>query len=201
MNQCIRTKTRSNGLKTIQVTTSVPYYPQKATDPAISLPHFSVCVCVLLTGLSWVCFSQNAGSARLDSPQWDSSDFPSGFFFFLLTFSHFLALQSLSNRLLFFYFIFSNFNFWQPSRSFSTALNYVSSLWIFQLPTFDFYDYVQLYVCICIYVFDSRLILGIEQHLDSPDNNPDLPWEFTDKNKGKVSEADNNKFLSFSYWF
>lgn len=24
------------------------------------------------------------------------------------------------------------------------------------------------------------------QHLDSPDNNPDLPWEFTDANKEKV---------------
>ncbi|GMN49968.1 hypothetical protein TIFTF001_019125 [Ficus carica] len=39
--------------------------------------------------------------------------------------------------------------FRQPSRSFSTALNY---------------------------------------HLDSPDNNPDLPWEFSDANKDKVKE-------------
>ncbi|XP_075507644.1 NADH dehydrogenase [ubiquinone] flavoprotein 2, mitochondrial-like isoform X1 [Primulina tabacum] len=37
----------------------------------------------------------------------------------------------------------------QPSRSFSTALNY---------------------------------------HIDGPDNNPDLPWEFTDANKEKVKE-------------
>jgi len=26
----------------------------------------------------------------------------------------------------------------------------------------------------------------IEQHLDSPDNSPDLPWEFSDANKEKV---------------
>lgn len=27
------------------------------------------------------------------------------------------------------------------------------------------------------------------QHLDTPDNNPDLPWEFTDTNKEKVSKV------------
>ena len=26
----------------------------------------------------------------------------------------------------------------------------------------------------------------LRQHIDTPDNNPDLPWEFTDANKQKV---------------
>ncbi|GMP90803.1 hypothetical protein CsSME_00041772 [Camellia sinensis var. sinensis] len=32
------------------------------------------------------------------------------------------------------------------------------------------------------------LSTALNYHLDSPDNNPDLPWEFTDANKAKVKE-------------
>lgn len=32
-------------------------------------------------------------------------------------------------------------------------------------------------------------IFDCTQHIDSPDNNPDLPWEFNDTNKEKVSIA------------
>ncbi|KAJ0791301.1 putative NADH:ubiquinone reductase (H(+)-translocating) [Helianthus annuus] len=31
------------------------------------------------------------------------------------------------------------------------------------------------------------LSTALNYHLDSPDNNPDLPWEFSDANKPKVS--------------
>ncbi|XP_044501078.1 NADH dehydrogenase [ubiquinone] flavoprotein 2, mitochondrial-like isoform X2 [Mangifera indica] len=32
------------------------------------------------------------------------------------------------------------------------------------------------------------LSTALNYHLDSPDNNPDLPWEFSDANKEKVKE-------------
>lgn len=32
------------------------------------------------------------------------------------------------------------------------------------------------------------MVNAIVQHLDTPDNNPDLPWEFSKANKEKVSE-------------
>lgn len=36
------------------------------------------------------------------------------------------------------------------------------------------------------------------QHIDGPDNSPDLPWEFNDANKEKVSSAHNFKLLNSS---
>ncbi|KAK6141477.1 hypothetical protein DH2020_024775 [Rehmannia glutinosa] len=33
-----------------------------------------------------------------------------------------------------------------------------------------------------------QVFRGLPQHIDSPDNNPDLPWEFTDTNKEKAKE-------------
>ncbi|RVX20738.1 NADH dehydrogenase [ubiquinone] flavoprotein 2, mitochondrial [Vitis vinifera] len=34
---------------------------------------------------------------------------------------------------------------------------------------------------------------ALNYHLDSPDNNPNIPWEFNDANKGKFGKS--NTFL------
>lgn len=44
----------------------------------------------------------------------------------------------------------------------------------------------------------NQLADAIVQHLDTPDNNPDLPWEFSAANKEKVSESPE-KFIDLSY--
>uniref|UniRef100_A0A9R1WRG8 NADH dehydrogenase [ubiquinone] flavoprotein 2, mitochondrial n=1 Tax=Lactuca sativa TaxID=4236 RepID=A0A9R1WRG8_LACSA len=76
----------------------------------------------------------------------------------------------------------------QTIRSLSTALNYVSSnLCFLASKSFDldstggtcaFSDFIDL-VClfgVCV------------QHIDTPENNPNVPWEFNEANKPKVNE-------------
>ncbi|CAI0385680.1 unnamed protein product [Linum tenue] len=70
----------------------------------------------------------------------------------------------------------------QTSRSFSSALNYVSPLasvnfLIIFLFGFHFRDFSSV-----------RKWFIFVQHIDSPDNNPDMPWEFNSQNQEKVKE-------------
>lgn len=36
--------------------------------------------------------------------------------------------------------------------------------------------------------FDPNFFFRGMQHIDSPDNNPGIPWEFSDANKEKASD-------------
>ena len=86
--------------------------------------------------------SKNARSSRHQTPPWGSPDFPSKSSGFLLSYSHFLSVQSLPDFLNWLRFFFSAFCFLrQTSRSFSTALNYVSSIhWFYWSHLiFDYY--------------------------------------------------------------
>lgn len=69
-------------------------------------------------------FSQNAGTLSRESSQRDPSDFPSGY---LLNLSQSLNSISSSNSQFLILFIFP---FSQPARVFSTALNYVSLIYL-----------------------------------------------------------------------
>lgn len=141
--------------------------------------------------LGWYCFSKNVGSARRQSLPRDPSSFPPGFSFsssLSRIFSpHYPLSQSLSHRLLivplFFLAAFAILLHCPKLCEFS--IKFQSS--IFQFRT---------YVCLCLLIYWLKLsFLQIEQHLDSPDNNPDLPWEFSDANKEKVGE--NDPLISF----
>lgn len=67
-----------------------------------------------------------------------------------------------------------------------------------------FWGFLCPFLCVCLSRFGERLGLcgwwvgmffgRVTQHLDSPDNNPDLPWEFSDANKNKVAP------ITFSLW-
>ena len=87
-----------------------------------------------------------------------------------------LPFFSLPFHITDFFFKLFGFPLSQPSRAFSTALNYVSAI-----PSGFNFLRVPFRDCDC-WCIHFRLA----QHLDTPDNNPKLPWEFTEANQAKV---------------
>lgn len=107
---------------------------------------------------------------------------------FLVIFPHFPFIQTPPR---------SYFPLLQASRSLSTALNYVSSnLSILQCQFSGIFSLLEK--------IDDWVNLGFfwgVQHLDTPDNNPDLPWEFSEANKQKVSLIWNACNWSYGFYF
>ena len=93
-----------------------------------------------------------------------------------------------------FYFLFSDFKLCFCRHRDPSQLRLTMWVTFYAQVCWDFW---LQFVSICFGLFSPDLsffFCGF-QHLDSPDNNPDLPWEFSGKNKEKVSWIDCFRLL------